>query len=129
MKYDLSRRPYTLLDCYDGLEEYFSPRVIGKLNDSYIKIAKIKGDDLPWHHHEKEDELFIVIKGKLKFESAEHGTFALSEGQAFIIKHGIEHRVSATEECYILLIEPVTTAHTGQVKSKMTKSISDQLGE
>ena len=110
-----------------NLQEYFSPKIIGEVNDVYIKVAKIKGEKVPWHNHKNEDELFYIIEGNLLFEIEGKDSFIMNEGDIFIVKKGINHRVSSKEECKVMLIENKTTAHTGDVKSEITKSIEDQL--
>jgi len=108
------------------IEEYFSPKIIGEVNDVFVKLAKIKGDKVPWHNHNDEDELFYVIEGNLLFEMEGTEPFMMSEGDMFIVKKGVNHRVSSNEECSIMLIENKTTAHTGGVESVITKSVEDQ---
>jgi len=115
-----------LKSLFDRIENYFSPWVIGEVNDQYIKIAKIKGQDVPWHHHENEDELFYIVAGALLMEIEHQPVFTLETGELFVVKKGINHRISSTEECLIMLIEPKTTEHTGNVKSSITKSIDEQ---
>jgi len=110
----------------EDIKEYFSPKIIGEVNDVYVKLAKIKGDELPWHNHKDEDELFYVIEGNLLFEMEGLEPFTMSEGDMFIVKKGVNHRVSSTEECSIMLIENKTTAHTGDVESAITKSVEEQ---
>lgn len=112
---------------FGSINEYFSPKVIGEVNDVYVKIAKIKGDEIPWHNHKNEDELFYIIEGSLLFEIENEDSFTMTEGDLFIIKRGINHKVSAKEECKIMLIENKTTAHTGEVASTITKTIKEQL--
>lgn len=116
-----------LINKFKDVSEYFSPKVIGEVNDVYIKIAKIKGEDIPWHNHKNEDELFYIVEGRLLFEVEAEKPFEMVQGDLFIVKKGINHRVSSKEECKIMLIENKTTAHTGNVKSDVTKSIEDQL--
>jgi quercetin dioxygenase-like cupin family protein len=111
----------------DNIQDYFSPEVIGEVNDVYVKVAKIKGEKVPWHNHKNEDELFYIIEGSLLFEVEGAADFTMNKGDLFIVKRGIEHRVSAAEECKIMLIENKTTAHTGVTPSEITKSIEDQL--
>jgi quercetin dioxygenase-like cupin family protein len=106
--------------------KYFSPRVIGEVNDQYIKVAKIKGQEVPWHNHENEDELFYIVEGSLLMEIENQENFILQKGDLYVVKKGINHRVSSKEECLIMLIESKTTEHTGNVKSKITKSINEQ---
>lgn len=114
---------------FDNITEYFSPKVIGEVNDVYVKVAKIKGDDIPWHNHKNEDELFYIVEGSLLFEIENEESFVMNQGDLFIVKRGINHKVSAKEECKIMLIENKTTAHTGEVDSHVTKSIEEQLSK
>jgi quercetin dioxygenase-like cupin family protein len=115
-----------LKDAYIGVKEYFSPRIIGEVNDQYIKVVKIKGQEVPWHNHENEDELFYIVEGSLLMEIENQQNFVMQEGDFYIVKKGINHRVSSKEECLIMLIESKTTEHTGKVKSQITKSIDEQ---
>jgi mannose-6-phosphate isomerase-like protein (cupin superfamily) len=108
-----------------GLTEYWSPRVISELDDSYIKVAKIKGQ-LAWHDHAFEDELFMILQGQLVIEFR-HGAVTLNEGDVYVVPKGVEHNPFAKEECLIMLIEKKSTAHTGMVKSPMTRSLDEQL--
>lgn len=112
---------------FNEIKKYFSPKVVGEVNDVYVKIAKIKGDEVPWHNHKEEDEMFYVIEGNLLFEIKGEEPFTMNEGDLFVVTKGITHRVSSVNECKIMLIENKTTAHTGDVKSEITKSISQQL--
>ena len=114
-------------DHLSKLTEYFSPKVIGEVNDVYVKVAKIKGDDIPWHNHKNEDEAFFILEGSLLFEEVEKEPFTLTKGDFYVVKKGVDHRVSATEECHIMLIENKSTAHTGEIDSTVTKSIEEQL--
>jgi quercetin dioxygenase-like cupin family protein len=116
-----------LKEYFKDVKDYFSPKVIGEVNDVYIKVAKIKGEKVPWHNHENEDELFYIIEGSLLFEIEGEPNFTMNAGDIFIVKKGINHRVSSVDECKIMLIENKTTAHTGKVNSDITKSIEQQL--
>jgi mannose-6-phosphate isomerase-like protein (cupin superfamily) len=107
------------------LADYWSPRVIAEVDDSYIKVAKLKGT-LAWHTHAGEDELFLVLKGHLRIEM-EHDAVELEEGEMFVVKKGTRHNPVADEECHVLLIERKSTAHTGDVITDKTRSIEDQL--
>ena len=115
-----------VLEKFNEVQNYFSPKIIGEVNDTYIKIAKIKGDKVPWHAHLNEDEMFYILEGSLFFEVENGNDFTMNQGDFFIVKKGIRHRVSSTEECKIMLIENKTTAHTGDVISEITKTISEQ---
>lgn len=103
-------------DCY-------SPKIAGELNDSYIKLVKLKGDFV-WHHHEAEDELFLVIKGTLRMGIRKNGSEreeTIAAGEFIIIPRGVEHRPAADDEVDVLLIEPKTTLNTGNVRDERTK--------
>ena len=108
------------------VKNYFSPKIIGEVNDVFIKIAKVKGDDVPWHIHDNEDEMFYVIKGSLTMQIRGEDDFTLDEGDFYIVKRGVEHRVHCEQECRLMLVENKETKHTGDVKSKITKSIEEQ---
>lgn len=116
-----------LEDTFSIIDGYFSPKIIGEVNDVYVKLAKINGDKIPWHNHKEEDELFYVIEGELLFEIEGQKSFILNEGEIFIVKRGLNHRVSSTSECKIVLIENKSTAHTGTVLTEITKTIKEQL--
>ena len=109
-----------------GVKDHFSPKIITEVNDQYVKIAKIKGQEVPWHSHENEDELFYVIEGTLLMEIENETIRTLNTGDIFMVPKGIEHRVSSIDECSIMLIETKTTKHTGEVISSITKSIQEQ---
>ena len=109
------------------IKEYFSPKVIGEINDTYIKLAKIKGDKVPWHTHENEDESFYILEGFLLMEIENMDPFIMHKGDLYIVKKGINHRVSSIKECSIMLIENKTALHTGDVVNEITKPIKKQL--
>jgi len=112
---------------FKDVNDYFSPKVIGEVNDVYVKIAVIKGEKVPWHNHTNEDELFYIVEGSLLFEIEGEDSFTMNKGDIFIVKKGINHRVSSVNECKIMLIENKETKHTGSIDSEITKSISQQL--
>lgn len=116
-----------LKDAFVGLDNYFTPKVIGEVNDQYIKVVKIKGQEVPWHNHKNEDELFYVVKGVLLMEIENQPDQILKKGDLLVVKKGKNHRVSSKEECLIMLIESKTTEHTGKIKSAITKPIKDQF--
>ena len=99
-------------------KEYWSPKVVGELNDSYVKVAKLKGEFV-WHKHESEDELFLVVKGELLIR-LRNKEISLKEGEFVIIPKGVEHLPVAVEEVHVVLIEPKTTVNTGNVKNEKT---------
>ncbi len=108
------------------ISEYFSPRIISEVNDQYVKLAKIKGENIPWHNHKDEDELFYIIEGSLLMEIENEPSFEMKTGDLFVVKKGINHRVSSVNECLIMLIESKSTQHTGNVVSDVTKNIDQQ---
>ncbi len=107
-------------------DEHWSPKVVGRVADQYVKVAKIRGE-LVWHAHEEEDELFLVLKGEMLIQM-EGGDVTLGPGDAFVVPAGVRHNPVADEECWLALIEPATTKHTGDVTTDRTRSIDEQLG-
>lgn len=100
--------------------DFWNPRIVGELNGQHVKLAKIKGEFV-WHHHEEEDEMFLVIKGQLRMELPEKNIL-VNQGEFIIIPHGVMHRpVAELEEVHILLFEPTTTLNTGNVENDLTK--------
>ncbi len=98
--------------------EYWHPRIVGELDDSYVKLAKLKGEFI-WHRHENEDELFLVIAGTLVIKLREQDLI-LRPGQLVIIPKGVEHLPVAAEEVQVLLLEPKATVNTGDVQNERT---------
>jgi len=105
--------------------DYWSPKIVGEVNDSHVKLVKLKGEFL-WHHHESEDELFLVVKGTLIIRLRDRDV-ELEEGEFVIIPHGVEHLPIATEEAHVLLLEPKTTVNTGNVSSERTVAELDRI--
>jgi mannose-6-phosphate isomerase-like protein (cupin superfamily) len=108
-----------------ALTEFWSPRVVAELDDSFIKVAKVHGT-FTWHSHENEDELFYILKGSLRIEM-EDRTIVLNEGDTFVVPKGVRHNPIADEECHVMLIERKTTLHTGREVTGQTRSIEEQL--
>ncbi len=103
---------------FDLFQEYWSPKIVGELNDSYVKLAKLKGEFV-WHHHDTEDELFLVIKGRLLIKLRDRDIL-LEEGEFVIIPRGVDHLPIAEEEAHVLLLEPKTTLNTGNTQNERT---------
>lgn len=99
--------------------EYWSPKIVGELNGQHVKLVKFKGP-FTWHHHEHEDEMFLVVKGSFIMELRDKN-ITLNEGEFLIVPHGVEHRPNAPEEVEILLFEPAGTLNTGNVENEFTK--------
>jgi len=99
-------------------QEYWSPKIVGEVNESHVKLAKLKGEFL-WHHHEHEDELFLVLKGRMRIRLRDRDV-ALEEGEFLVVPKGVEHLPVAKEEAHVLLLEPKSTVNTGNVRSERT---------
>lgn len=98
--------------------DYWSPKIVGEMNESYVKLVKLKGEFV-WHLHENEDEMFMVIKGKMIIKLRTKDII-LNEGEFFIIPKGVEHMPVAEDEVHVMLFEPKTTLNTGNVKNDRT---------
>ena len=120
-------KPVSIAQAFEGIRGYWSPKVIGRVNDQYVKAAKLKGQ-LAWHMHENEDELFQVIQGELVIQLEGDREVTLRAGEFFVVPRGVRHNPVAENECWILLIETLTTKHTGDVETPLTKTIEQQLG-
>ncbi len=108
-----------------SLTEFWSPRVVAELDESYVKVAKVQGS-LAWHSHENEDELFLILKGHLRIEM-EAGNVELDEGEMFVVPKGVRHNPVAEQECLLMLVERKATLHTGDVVTEKTRSLPEQL--
>lgn len=103
---------------FELFQEYWCPKILGEVNDHYVKIFKAKGE-LVWHDHKNEDEFFLVIKGQLKIRLRDQ-EITLNPGQFFIVPRGVEHLPYAEEETHVLLFEPKNVVNTGDVVSEQT---------
>ncbi|WP_421783090.1 cupin domain-containing protein [Kiloniella litopenaei] len=119
------RNVVNLPGALDQVTAHWSPKVLARVNDQFVKIAKIK-NELVWHKHDNEDELFYILKGQLLMQY-EDKTIELNEGDMHVVPKGVMHNPVAKEECWIMLVEPVTTAHTGDVITDRTRSLEDQM--
>ncbi len=107
-----------LREKFSRVREYWSPKIVGELNDSYVKVVKLKGEFI-WHHHEQEDELFLVVKGTLRMRFHD-GEVSIHEGEFLIVPRGVEHLPVAEEEVEVVLLEPKSTLNTGNVRNERT---------
>lgn len=105
--------------------DHWSPKIIGDLNESQVKLVKLKGEFV-WHHHEVEDELFLVVKGHLLIKLRDRDIH-LEEGEFVIIPRGVEHLPVAEEEAHVLLLEPKTTLNTGNIQGDRTVANLDRI--
>lgn len=100
-------------------QDHWNPRIIGELNGQHVKLAKLKGEFI-WHSHEKEDELFYVLKGNLKMEFRDRVEI-LQPGEMIIVPRGVEHKPVAEEEVHVILFEPASTINTGEIENERTR--------
>jgi len=114
-----------LVEKFTLFDDRWSPKIVGELNGQYVKLAKLKGEFV-WHHHQAEDELFFVIRGRLTMRLPEK-EIVIEEGEFVIVPRGVEHCPVAAEEVLVLLFEPKSTAHTGDVHTEMTVETLDWI--
>jgi mannose-6-phosphate isomerase-like protein (cupin superfamily) len=113
-----STEKLVLADAFAKITEYWSPHIAGELNGQQVKLAKFDGAFI-WHHHEHEDELFLVVRGAFTMEFRDHSV-ELREGEMLIVPRGVEHRPVATKEVWVLLFEPAGTLNTGNAGGERT---------
>ena len=107
-----------LAEKFSRIPDHWHPRVAGEINDMAVKLVKLKGEFM-WHHHENEDELFLVVKGRLTMRLRDR-TVEIKEGEFFIVPRGVEHLPVAEEEVHVVLLEPKTTLNTGNLRNQRT---------
>ncbi len=103
---------------FERVKEYWSPKILGEVNDSYVKAVKFKGEFV-WHHHENEDEMFLVVKGTIRMRFRVRDVLVCA-GEFIIVPRGVEHMPVAEEEAQVVLFEPKTTLNTGNVRNERT---------
>ncbi len=106
-------------------QEFWSPKIVGEVNDSCVKIVKFKGE-FEWHHHVTEDELFLVLKGRFRL-CLRAGDLMLEEGELVVVPRGVEHKPVADEEVHVLLLEPKTTLNTGNIQSERSIAAPERI--
>jgi len=111
-------RVVNLAETFSRFPDFWSPKIVGEVNDSHVKLVKLKGEFV-WHHHDQEDELFMVVKGRLTLKLRDRD-LVLGPGEFAIIPHGVEHLPVADEETHVLLLEPKSTLNTGNVRNERT---------
>jgi mannose-6-phosphate isomerase-like protein (cupin superfamily) len=114
-----------LRDKLSRFTEHWSPRIVAQLNGQHVKVVKLKGEFV-WHHHEREDELFLVLKGRLTIELRDRAV-TLEPGEFFVVERGVEHRPVADEEVHVLLFEPAGTLNTGNVQDERTVRAPERI--
>ena len=110
---------------FDRFSDYWSPKIVAELNESYIKLAKLKGEFV-WHHHEQEDEMFFVMKGRLLIKLRD-GEVRIGPGEFVVIPRGVDHLPVAEDEVHLILIEPKTTSNTGNVRNEKTVGVLEKI--
>jgi mannose-6-phosphate isomerase-like protein (cupin superfamily) len=107
-----------LKEKFSRVSEFWSPKIVGELNDSYVKVVKLKGEFV-WHHHDHEDEMFLITQGILRMRYRDHEEI-IKPGEFIIVPKGVEHMPVADEEVHLVLFEPKTTLNTGNVHNERT---------
>ncbi len=106
-----------------SFDEPWQPKIVAELNDSYVKVVKFEGEFV-WHHHDDEDELFLVIEGRMRFRD---GDVIVEPGELIVVPRGVEHCPEALGDCHVVLIEPKTTLNTGNVRNERTVDDLDRI--
>ena len=114
-----------LAEKFSLIDEYWSPKIVGELNGQQVKLAKLKGEFV-WHDHEAEDELFLVVKGRLLLKLRDRDVL-VEEGELFIVPRGVEHKPVAEREVHVMLFEPASTQHTGNVQTEKTVNAQERI--
>jgi len=112
--------------CFARFQDTFSPKIVAELNGQHVKLGRAEGDKVPWHAHEAEDEMFLVLEGALDVQERS-GSVRLNPGEFCVVPQGIEHRVVPIGRTKLLLFEPAGIAHTGRVRAEITKDRFDRL--
>jgi mannose-6-phosphate isomerase-like protein (cupin superfamily) len=115
----------SLVEKLDSFQDYWSPKIVGEVNESFVKLVKLKGEFV-WHYHEAEDELFLVVNGSLLIRLRDRD-IRVEEGEFVIIPRGVEHLPVAEEEVHVLLLEPKSTLNTGNVANERTVPELDRI--
>jgi mannose-6-phosphate isomerase-like protein (cupin superfamily) len=115
----------TITKKLNSFQDHWSPKIVGEVNDSYVKLVKLKGEFV-WHHHDQEDELFLVVKGSLLMRLRDR-EIRVEEGEFVIIPRGVEHLPVADDEVHVLLLEPKSTLNTGNVVGERTVAELDRI--
>ncbi len=119
-------RKVNIDECFRRFSDTYSPKIVGELNGQHVKVVRLEGDKVPWHTHDDEDEMFFVVDGLLDVHD-KTGTVTLSPGEFCIVPKGAEHRVVPHGHVKLILFEPAGIAHTGGVRSEITKDEYDRL--
>ncbi|HEX9217805.1 MAG TPA: cupin domain-containing protein [Gemmatimonadales bacterium] len=121
----MSVRKVNLAEMFGRFQDQWQPKIVGEVNDSLVKLVKFKGEFV-WHHHDHEDEMFLVVKGRMRMQLRDREV-TVGPGEFIIIPHGIEHKPVADEETEVVLFEPTSTLNTGNVRNERTVAQLDRL--
>jgi mannose-6-phosphate isomerase-like protein (cupin superfamily) len=119
-------RKINIKQSLDTFTDMWSPKIVGEVNDSYVKLVKFQGEFV-WHHHDAEDEMFLVVKGRMLMKLRDAEDITVEEGEFIIIPRGVEHMPVADEEAHVLLFEPRSTLNTGNVRNERTVAELERL--
>ncbi len=112
--------------CFQKFNDTFSPKIIADVNGQHVKVVRVEGDKVPWHTHDQEDELFLVLEGELEIKVRDQSV-VLGRHELCVVSRGIEHTVVPRGHVRLMLFEPAGIAHTGKVRSEITKDQYDRL--
>jgi mannose-6-phosphate isomerase-like protein (cupin superfamily) len=115
-----------IAECFKQFADTYSPKIVGELNGQHVKLVRCEGDKVPWHTHDHEDEMFLVIEGALNILQQD-ASVQVNPGEFYIVPKGTEHRVVPRGHVKLLLFEPANIAHTGNVRAEITKDTFDRL--
>ena len=115
-----------LARCFELFEDTYSPKVVAELNGQLVMVVRCEGEKVPWHSHEHEDELFLVVEGVLEIHLRD-GQVTLNPGELYVVPRGVEHRISPRGHVQLLLFEPSGIEHTGKVRSEITRDAFETL--
>ena len=118
-------RKVNLKEMFGRFQDQWKPKIVGEVNDSLVKLVKFKGEFV-WHHHDHEDEMFLVVKGRMRMQ-LRNEEIQVAPGEFIIIPHGVEHKPVADDETEVLLFEPNSTLNTGNVRNERTVPTLDRL--
>ncbi len=121
----MSLEKVNLAEKFFLFDEPWSPKIVGELNGQHVKLVKLLGEFV-WHHHDEEDELFLVVKGRFRMEFRDRSEW-IEEGEFVVVPRGVEHRPVAEEEAHVMLFEPASTLNTGNVTSELTAAELDRI--
>jgi len=121
-------RSVNLDEQFARFSDTWSPKIVGELNGQHVKLVKLEGDKCPWHSHDAEDEMFLVLEGTIEIDLRD-GVVTVGSGEFYIVPRGVEHRVVPRGQTQLILFEPAGTAHTGNVRADITRDRYDRLIE